>query len=50
MMMSTKGFSSANKSSVPASGVDFNHLTGEGDSLLKMMKERGSNIYVMQST
>ena len=25
----------------PSSGSDFNHLTGEGESLLKIMKDRG---------
>jgi len=33
----------AHKVLLPSSGSDFNHLTGEGESLLKMMKERGRN-------
>lgn len=35
---------------VPSSSSDFNHLTGEGESLLKIMKERGCTSSIMQST
>ena len=28
---------------VPSSGSDFNHMTGGGESLLRIMKDRGCN-------
>jgi hypothetical protein len=34
---------------LPHSGSDFNHLTGEGESLLKMMQERGRLFLLIQS-
>ena len=34
----------------PASNSDFNHLTGDGENILKMMKERGSTCALTQST
>jgi hypothetical protein len=33
---------------VPSSGSSFNQLYGEGESLIKMMKERGCNSRHMQ--
>lgn len=33
---------------VPSSGSDFNHLSTEGDSLMKMMKDRGRKNLVTQ--
>jgi len=32
----------------PSSGSDFNNLAGEGESLMKMMKDRGCKISLTQ--
>ena len=33
----------------PTSGPDFNHITGDGESLLKIMKDRGCIYSLIQS-
>lgn len=47
LMTSNKNVASS-KVLVPNSGSDFNHLAGEGESLMKIMKERGCTSMFIQ--
>lgn len=49
VMYSTKNMASS-KVLVPSSGPEFNNMAGDGESLLKMMKDRGCTFATIQST